>query len=195
MSHEIRPLAATTENAKAILSMVRYDLVDSGMPIAEADRLVNDKDRIKRIRTKLAKTTDYMGAFSSERQLIGYSQSHEWLTGDQLPYAGRIERLTLRAHNALHDHQLPGHPLGIFAVSVVERLQKDEQIQVAMKLIADVLERGRDEQVHNEVRVGLADDEPLLAAFEYHGFTPTQQSGSPLGVPLRLYTVPLKKRN
>lgn len=193
MSYSIERIPATKEHTHAILDIVRYDLVTSGMHITEADRIVKDEDRIKRIHAKLANTADYMGAFCPDGQLIGYGQSHEWFTGDQLPYADRIERLTLRGHNLLHDHRLPGRPLGIFAVSVAARLSDADPLQVAGDLIADVMERGRNAEIHhNEVRVGLADDEPLLPAFRVHGFISTQQSGSPLGVPLRLYAAPLK---
>lgn len=191
MNYSIERVKATKENTQAILDLTRHDLVVSGMPAIDAERIVTDGARIERIQRKLATTADFTGAIE-DGKLIGYIQSHEWYTGDQIHYAGgTLEKLQLRMHDLRDSHRLPGRPLGIFALNVADSLNQRDKATVANDLLVNVLMEKR--EGHGIARTALSENDPLTPVFEGVDFKPTGKFGSPLGMKLQLYDAPLKK--
>jgi len=174
------------EHESAINESLRRDL-ERGLPLEEVEHIVNDETRIEKLQRRLANTADFMGLFEDGgSDLLGFSQSHEWRTGDQMPYVkGRIARRALQVYGHLNGHRLLDPPYGIFNLGVSDNLTQREQRDVASGLLADVLTRGFEH--HDRVRVGLSEDEPLLPVFKEHGFRPIGEDGAPLEERLQLH--------
>jgi GNAT superfamily N-acetyltransferase len=183
---KIGRILPTRQNAEAIVAMTREDLLRAEVPDKVVDLIASESEAEVRAQQKrLARHRErYLGAVAGRQLPLGLgaplqevAKLNEWNAADQAQYETEEAAAKLREQVERGEKELTGHPLGIFALLVAsDVLREGRHLEVADQLLEAVARRAGD----REIRVGLHDSDPLLPAFEDHGFQPTDAIGTPI---------------
>lgn len=174
-----------------MVAFTNADLQMSGLTLEESRGVANptnSKHIERQQRNLLLHRGRYLGIFAAHQALGGDLQAfvkyNEWRTADQIPYAEGNERETLQNMLQEEKHHLMGRPLGIFALTVSQKLPQDTQLALASNLAYEVLAKNR----AREVRIGIHENDPLKLLLTQYEFESTGRYGEVIpGVEQELY--------
>lgn len=181
MSFENPNLRPSPQDAWEVVNLTNEDLHHAKLPeefiLASADP--NNQTHVDRQR-RLLETNPDQYRILHDNGVLGAVKLDNWYASAQRPYASRLERLVLRKRDLLDEHRLPGNPLGIFALLVIEDEEHDPSV-IAETLLNDILE-GTEE---HEIRMGIHKDDRLKdLLIDHYKFEPTGKHGKILGSPV-----------
>jgi hypothetical protein len=169
----------TTENAKAIVSLVRQDAKAGHMTELYEYANSENPDRIDEQLGKMIKDPKSYSGYIKDGQLVAFMKQTELLTGNVLPYAVGGHWIVMMIKKRLRRSPRTGQ-LFITGLVVSEELEPEERVHALKQLLQKSFTGGRKNKVVNIV---LHDSDPLLDIAPKLGFKQFGKKGDDPAVP------------
>jgi len=170
------PIEAKARNAADIRRMV----------LAEAEKFSSDTSRVKSIKDQEAalaiNSHMYLGTFDDTDRLVAFAKFNDWRRADQIAFESLGKQIRYKFDRNKSDQELPGKPMGIFALSAFEALSMDEAILATGLLVDDIIEEAGDHQIRMARYAHTPSFDPSWWATNRRGFESTGKFGHVNGV-------------